>query len=301
MISLSITLASLLWTQSGSEIELFSSDPRLTEHDRAALREAKRWLDSGPVGGVDGSVTYTYGERTPTLICSVLHVCSLDLQVGEEITGLKIGDKVRWLVEIAHSGEGSSKQVSVVFKPTDAALKTNIQIFTSRRKYTLNLLSTRKYFTPTIKFHYPEDPELKLLRLQAEAETQQQEKETRRVEPLGLLLEDIDGNYLIEGDAPWKPTRVYSSNRQTAIVFPEGTQYRGLPVPIIIHQKGTRATQSLANYRVLEKDGTPILVIDALFDQAQLVQGVGAGRQQLTITRKGFSPRQQAKGPLWKR
>ncbi|MBX2812957.1 MAG: P-type conjugative transfer protein TrbG [Myxococcales bacterium] len=294
----SFWVVGLLWGQ----LQHFSKNPKFTAQDRTALKAAKQWVDSGPVGGTDGSVTYRFGERTPTLVCSLFHVCSADLEPGEEITGIQVGDTMRWTVDIGHSGMGARKQLSVVFKPSDAGLKTNALIFTTRRKYALNLLSHRTLFLPTVKFSYPEDPQLKLLELQARVEQTEREQESARVDSVGLQIEDLDYAYELSGDSPsWRPIQVFSTKRQTYIRFPAGVEYKEVPVFTVTRDKNFGKKVLLVNYRIKHMKGTTFFEVDGLFEQAQLISGVGGERQAVVITYKGGSQPAAMKGQKWKR
>src|SRR3546814_26587 len=54
--------------------------------------------------GADGKVIFLYGEVQPSVVCSPLQVCDIELQGGEVVRDVLVGDNVRWKVEPATSG-----------------------------------------------------------------------------------------------------------------------------------------------------------------------------------------------------
>jgi hypothetical protein len=51
-----------------------------------SLSEGFQVSGAPPTTGQDGRVLYTYGQGVPTVICSTLQVCELDLEPGEVVT-----------------------------------------------------------------------------------------------------------------------------------------------------------------------------------------------------------------------
>ena len=58
----------------------------LPSNARQGLALSESWLASGPnpVADAEGRVLYAYGKGLPTIVCSVLQVCELDLQPGRD-------------------------------------------------------------------------------------------------------------------------------------------------------------------------------------------------------------------------
>ena len=54
--------------------------------------------------GPDGKVIFLFGETQPSVVCSPLQVCDIELQGGEIVRDVLVGDTVRWKVEPATSG-----------------------------------------------------------------------------------------------------------------------------------------------------------------------------------------------------
>ena len=111
------------------------------EIDRA-IRAYRETGVAQPV--VVGSVTaHPFGHATPTLTCTPLRACTIQLEGGETLVHEPIaGDVERW--KIAQAGAGpDGRSTIVVVKPTDCALTTNVVISTDRRLYDLTLDSPR--------------------------------------------------------------------------------------------------------------------------------------------------------------
>lgn len=53
--------------------------------------------------GPDGKVVFLFGETQPSVVCSPLQVCDIELQGGEIVRDVLVGDTVRWKVEPATS------------------------------------------------------------------------------------------------------------------------------------------------------------------------------------------------------
>ena len=103
--------APLAIAQSGADRNLadtyFSANnPVLTPQEKAAVAIAKRWREAGatgmkPVAGPDGSVRYLFGAQQPSIVCAVLQVCDVELQAGEQVNSIQLGDTARWTIEPA--------------------------------------------------------------------------------------------------------------------------------------------------------------------------------------------------------
>ena len=108
--------------------------------DRARIEAAKRWSRDGTADvliGTNGQVEYAYGQSRPVITCAPLHLCTLQLMEGENITNMAIGDSVRWTVQQATAGD----RPVVVVKPTQTSLNTNLTITTDAgRVYYLTLV-----------------------------------------------------------------------------------------------------------------------------------------------------------------
>ena len=69
----------------GGAIQVQRQAP-LPNNAKLALALSADWLNSGspPTVGSGGRVVYVYGQGVPTVVCSLLQVCELDLEPGEK-------------------------------------------------------------------------------------------------------------------------------------------------------------------------------------------------------------------------
>ena len=165
--ALSMPLASVqeMPPPSATPQALHFSNPeiRLTPQERAALDLAKKWKAGAstqgvkPVVGADGAIRFLFGATQPSIVCAVLQVCDVELQPGEQVNSLHLGDTARWTVEPAVTGSGKSEVQHLIIKPMDTGLETSLIVTTDRRTYHLRLRSHRTEFMPRVAFTYPED------------------------------------------------------------------------------------------------------------------------------------------------
>lgn len=107
--------------------------------------------------GPDGKVIFLYGEVQPSIVCSPLQVCDIELQAGEVVRDALVGDTVRWKVEPATSGDAGAQAVHLVVKPAEPDLVTSMVVTTSRRTDHLQLKSHPTQYMARVGFDYPED------------------------------------------------------------------------------------------------------------------------------------------------
>lgn len=270
------------------EAPYFSArNPTLTAQEKAALALARQWRNPDaqggpPVAGPDGMVRFLYGAQQPSIVCAVLQVCDIELQAGEQVNSIHLGDAARWLVEPAVTGSGAAEVQHLVVKPLDVGLETSLLVTTDRRTYHLRLRSHRTAFMPRVGFTYPEEAQAKW---EALAQRAQQSQQQRTLASTGEYLGDLNFAYAITGTAAWKPTRVYNDGHKTIIEMPRAMQQTEAPALLILRSEGSlfRGEETvLVNYRVQGQR----YIVDAVFDQAVLVAGVGRQQDRVTITRE---------------
>ena len=87
-------------------------------------------------------------------------ITDIALEPGEQLTGsgpLAAGDTVRWIVGNTESGNGDTRRVHIMVKPTRPAIETNLVVNTDRRTYLIELRSREKPYMPSVAWFYPED------------------------------------------------------------------------------------------------------------------------------------------------
>lgn len=233
-----------------------------------------QWQDSGAVmtRGPDGQVIYLFGETQPTVVCAPLQLCEVQLQAGEAVRDVLVGDTVRWQIEPASSGSPEGQRISLIVKPAEPGLKTSMVVTTSRRTYHINLESDARRYMARVAFKYPED-----VRKQLAAVNQ---KIADSIIPgAGVPAENLSFNYSVRGSARWKPTRVYTDGTKTYIQFPGGLGSGDAPVLYVV----SGGQNQIVNYRLKNN----MMVVDYLIDKAILISGVGRQQQKITISRRG--------------
>ncbi|MBB3428332.1 type IV secretion system protein VirB9 [Rhizobium sp. BK312] len=222
--------------------------------------------------GADGKVIFLYGEVQPSVVCSPLQVCDIELQGGEVVRDVLVGDTVRWKVEPATSGAAGGQAIHLIVKPSEPGLVTSMVVTTSRRTYHIQLKSHATQYMARVGFEYSEDVSAKLADVNARLEAS-------TIPGAGVPAEQLSFAYSVSGSAGWRPTRVYSDGQKTYIQFPRSISGQNAPVLFVVSGGQNR----IVNYRMKNN----IMVVDYNIDRAVLVSGVGWKQQKVTISRGG--------------
>ena len=198
-------------------------------------------------------------------------ITDIALEPGEQLTAgpLAAGDTVRLIVADTESGNGDTRRVHIMVKPTRAAIETNLVVNTDRRTYLIELRSREKPYMPSVAWFYPED----------------RSGRAKAMPPTPVIpeVEQRRYRYVIEGDnPPWRPVKVYDDGRKVYIEFSLGIGQGEMPPLFVIGQDGK---PELVNYRVYKN----ILIADRLFAAAELRLG-GETQQKVRIVRNDGRP-----------
>lgn len=264
--------------------------PELSEQEKAGLKISEQAQNQGadgikPIKGGDGSVNFLFGASQPTIVCAVLQVCDAELQAGEVVTGINIGDVQRWTVDPAITGTGDNAKQHLIIKPHDVGLSTSLVVTTNRRTYRMQLRSNPTQYMSSISWTYPEEMMQRWDKLTA---SRVSEKQQATIPETGEYLGNLSFNYKIDGSAKWKPVRVYNDGVKTIIQMPSTMSQTEAPILLVLRGDdsvlpwGDKAEQVIVNYRV-QGDR---YVVDSVFDKAILAAGVGSQQSAITITRK---------------
>lgn len=251
-----------------------STNIPLNAKERQSVKMAQDWENSGaaPVQA-NGKVMFVYGASSPTVIGAPLQICDVELQSGESVNEVVVGDSARWMLEVAKSGNTTH----ILIKPMDAGLLTSAVITTDRRAYHLKLMSQRSGHTPHVGFLYPEDNAARLRDKDAK-ETKEKQWKTADVDGEQTDLSKLNFSYEVKGDAPWKPIQVFDDGRQMFIKLPSSVQSGDAPV-LLVRNSGQ---DTLANFRMKNM----AMIVDGVFQEAFLISGVGSKQQRITIRKK---------------
>jgi len=263
-----------------------TQNPTLTPQEKAAIAIAQKWQAASatgikPVSGTDGSIRYLFGAQEPSIVCAVLQVCDVELQAGEQVNSIHLGDTARWTVEPAITGSGPAEIQHLIIKPMDVGLETSLIVTTNRRTYHFRLRSHRTQFMPRVAFTYTEDA---LVKWDALKTREGKEKQERTLPQTGEYLGDLNFAYSVDGSVAWKPVRVYNDGQKTIIQMPAAMAQTEAPTLLVVRKDGGLFTDDetvLVNYRI-QGDR---YIVDTIFDKALLIAGVGSSQDRVVITR----------------
>lgn len=262
----------------------FSKDNvHLTAKEMSALAIAKNWqrgdiMTENPVVGQDGSIEFLFGAEQPSVVCAVMQITDIELERGESVTSVNLGDSVRWQVQPAISG---GDVTHILVRPKQVGLETSMVVTTDRRTYHIRLRSHRSEYMPRVKFFYIADA---IDKWRAIKTASAKEREAATIPETNEYLGDLDFGYVVSGKASWKPVRVYNDSVKTIIEMPQTLHQKDAPTLLVVRKKGRllkKSDQVLVNYRVQRGR----YIVDAVFDQAIMIVGVGGNQEKVTITR----------------
>ena len=264
----------------GPKAPYLPEDVPLTKNDVKALDLNRRWVQKNlpPVMAGGGKITYVHGAVIPTIIGTPLQVCDVELQPGEKVREIVVGDSSRWLFDSGTAGSGPNETVHLYIKPVDIGLVSSAVVTTDRRVYHFRLVSRStadRDYTPYVGFTYA--AEIKKQHI-AERAAAAKAEHWQSMATEGAAPRDLAGlnfAYRISGKTRWKPERVYDDGRQTFIQFPASSGTREVPLLLVRKASG----DVLVNYRI---KGTT-MIADGVFDRFVLVIGVGRSQEKIEV------------------
>jgi type IV secretion system protein VirB9 len=241
----------------------------LSPKEEEALRLSRDWTERQikPIQTPAGKVVYLHGLSMPTVIGAPMQISDIELEPGETVNEILVGDNTRWLVESGVSGNGVTH---IFVKPLDAGLKTILVLTTDRRVYHIKLVSQKEGFNPYVGFLY--QSQAKVL---ADQDRKERRWATGEIGGQTVDLSSLDFAYRVTGKAPWKPVQVFNNGHQTFIKLPDSAAKS--EIPVLLALKGRR--EQIVNYRVHHNT----FVVDGLFEHLALVSGVGRNQERVEI------------------
>jgi type IV secretion system protein TrbG len=282
---------------------LGGTNPVLTNEERAGVEITQAWRDKSYASmagraGSNSSPEFRFGESLPTIVCAILQVTDIELQPGESITHINLGDSTRWSVESAQSGSRSALIEHLLVKPRDIGLSTSLVVTTDRRTYHLLLVSDEKDFMHYVTFLYPDSspeptpavsaapppptpPPAAAAKIASKsARRHHADGKEVRIASKNQPADDADESYTVQGRADWVPVEVYSKDGKTYLEMPSSVRHKEAPVLFEEKKAGWfHHSKNLVNYRVHGR----WYVVDRVLDNATLVSGVGAGQEKVDI------------------
>lgn len=262
-----------------------------------AVEESLKWQKGNapkPILKRDGIIRFPFGEYQPVITCEPTQLCDMELQPGEEINGIAIGDSVNWNegdngIPIIYSGIAGTLTPHLILKPNRGGLDTSLVITTSRRTYMIKLKSSYNGYLARVGFYYPDEMIQKFELNKQDLRNQLSVQNNNKAEGVVVDLSKINNKYSISGeDYPWKPTSVYDDGTHVYIQMPIGVDPRSLPgLCVLVDGDDSETKCEFVNF----KYDNHIYIVDKLFNKARLMNGYDDYQQVVTITRnpeKGF-------------
>lgn len=249
----------------------------LTPSQHRATQYSQNWQrrSNAVTYGAYGKIIFVFGVSQPTIVCSPLRLCDLELQTGERVMNVHAGDNVRWKFDGARSGPNGAIP-HVLIKPVEPGLETSLVITTNRRTYHIHLRSAHRKYMARIGFDYASDPSNMVAELNR--------THPREAPPSGIpgfgSIDNLNFSYRIDGNARWKPVRVFNDGAKTYIEMPARFRQNEAPVLLVL---GSGQKEALVNYRIKGRR----YIVDQIFDKAILIAGVGQWQDRVTLTRSG--------------
>jgi|TARA_R110002167_G_scaffold184717_1_gene385206 P-type conjugative transfer protein TrbG len=264
----------------------FSQNPRVIKAYKNYVAGKKDVVVHSP-----GFITYPYSPYSrPIITCAPLRVCTIQLEKGEKINSIQIGDSARWLVTNFLTGPNAEEgSESIAIKPLveTPGISTDLVISTNKRVYTIGLLSDPNSDTHVVNFYYPTQT-LRQINEKAAARLLQHNNEqvVNGVPTKGTVVneQDIHTNYTLSGDKPaWsKGMEVFDDGSKTFIKMPKIADRVTLPVVWVMTSNGHKEPMD-AMYK------HPYFILNGLYQKIYLISGVGAHRIEVTINNKNIT------------
>jgi type IV secretion system protein VirB9 len=256
-----------------------------TAEVQAAIKEHRqdgKW----PVYRTAEYTLYPYDqEPEPVVNCAPLRTTDIQLQPGETITDVALGDTERWMATPAASGDPRNAVPHLAVKPQVPGIETNLTIYTTKHFYHL-LLHSRGRAMQEVEFYYPDE----LIAAMKDADSAAANAKLEAVDPPGESNDivkvaavdpaQINFAYTVAGpNVSWKPIRAFDDGSHVYVQMPAGMKSSEAPALLINAGSGTQ----MVNYRVKGN----YYVVDRLFSDAILVAGVGRDQDRVTISYAG--------------
>jgi P-type conjugative transfer protein TrbG len=250
----------------------------IKEHDKSG-----DW----PIYRTPAYTLYPYNEGPqPAVDCEPLRTSDIELQPGETITDVAIGDSERWMATPASSGDPRDP-VPLPVKPQAPGIQTNLTIYTTKHIYHLLLRSRTSHAVQEVEFYYPEELTTAMKNADSAAKAQQDAAADPPGDDSGSVVKvaniepaQLNFTYTVGGpNVPWKPIRAFDDGSHVYIQMPPGMKSSEAPALLVNAGSGTQ----MVNYRVKGN----YYVVDRLVTDAILVSGVGRDQDRVTISYAG--------------
>ncbi len=253
----------------------------LSSNEKKALQIVNEWTKGNRVSpitkGNNGEIEMIYGLSQPHILTAILQVTDIQFEQGETITSIHLGDTARWSMEHIKANTIYGYQDHIIVKPKDINLLTSLVVVTDKRTYHLQLKSTERQYYPMVKFHYPSSL---IVRSNREEMTVKTKEISMKDITTGSYLKDLSFGYTIKGNAKFKPVRVYNDGLKTIVELPRTINSSNIPILMTLEPESKKPV--IVNYRYQNNK----FIVDAVFDKAILISGVGSKQKKITLIRE---------------
>lgn len=281
--AVALTLPLSAWAQTSAQIyQQALKDGAIiqTNNQRQAVERVVRIYNHDndaaykPIVLPSGKILYPYGNVWPTLVCSPLHACVVELGHGEKVISIALANVPGWASQPMFIGNHEE----IVLKPVGYGpeYSTNLVITTTKkRSYYINLVSDKSAYVPLVGFYYPDQMVQNWAKKYHDMAQDAAKTKALTVGTLpNLSVKNLDFSWHWHGNGT-KPLRVFSADNHTYIQTPK---VDNAPV-IFSHYDGK---DILINYQYK----SPYYVVDAIPQELVLVSGVG-GHQKREVIKQG--------------
>lgn len=253
-------------------------------NDQAVEAAFNQYAKTGKAPNIqtDGFERFAYHPaQQPIINCVPFQETIISLQPGEKFTSITSGDPQNLSYTVALSGSATGIETQqILLKPSIPTMSTNLVIATDRRLYNILIVvgGPKNKVTRNVAFWYPDEM---VANVNQRIEQQNSiDLNAEKMPQLDLSIANFD--YKISGDNPsWKPVRVFDDGKRTWIQMPNGTDNKSLPTVLVQSASGQDSKYNQAYY-------SPYIIIDGVFKQAKLIQGVGRKQVQVDIYNKKY-------------
>jgi type IV secretion system protein TrbG len=266
------------------KIDPVSPDRKLNVKEAAGVTAAARWINRSQKPRLDeaGVVHFDADQGQPFIVTAVDHITTIFMAPHEIIIPpLHLGDTDNWKAKPAISGSGSKMLASVLVKPSDAGLSTNIVIETNKRSINAALSSRRADYMPKVSLDMADDDGWNSPVALTDPATV--------ASPCDQAPTIPPDQFRISGDrTDWRPLQVWAVSTpvgmKTCVEFPAGIGSSSLPALFALDDDGgwfSSPTKDIVNVRFVKRR----FVVDELLNRFVLVEGVGGSQRSVSVTR----------------
>jgi type IV secretion system protein VirB9 len=177
-------------------------------------------------------------------------------------------DAAPWIIKEGDSGAGTSARHHLFITANKPGQTMGLVVTTNRRVMYLTLRSVTRTNTWAVRWSYADTPSIF-------------SKPKVALLPDTSLPQRYHVGYLIEPRQPrpvWTPRQTLDNGRQTFVVFPPSVLAGQAPMIRLIGPQGPQIVNS--------RQVASVIVLDQIFDRAELRLGTGPAAETVTITRQ---------------